>query len=578
MVLLQTLSDLGLDQTRKTLETEAGVQLPSLDPDHASFFRALENGQFDSAIEMLPLLPLKDYIALQQDRRSVFSAFPDLSYLSEHTEEPGPESVPVTNDATLEAARFLIVRQKCLELLLFEQSPKEAALCLRGLSSEGVFKLTSLILDETSDENYLDKLGFKLENPKVESRSRLCSEVGTLFAPTALVPPHRLATLLSHARAHQRSQNLISGSSQPWSLFQNTRFDHRLFPCKIVQTLVFPGKEVWLVRFLRRGKYLAVACNSSAVSIFRVEADGSVKRHRMLSGHTMSVLTCCWSYDDRHLLTAGFDSQVNVWDVESGTLIQLVSLNSKPKEDAVAPVVQACAWLEDGTFVAGLPEKELVHFSATGDEIFRWSGSRVLDLVVTQGHIITLSKTNLSVFNLELHRKVRSVVVGRRLTTLLLLKTEPRHVLIQGTPDVMQIWDWTTGMLVQRFTGQILGSYVIRLCFSAPDEAMILSGTETGRICVWSRKYAALVVPLKGHALLVNCVEFHPEGRMFASGGDDGRVRIWGPEAGEAEKSLISGKLDLEMSEVNEIVEAEGSSDSEGGDDDARLDHVVSMH
>jgi WD40 repeat protein len=79
------------------------------------------------------------------------------------------------------------------------------------------------------------------------------------------------------------------------------------------------------------------------------------------------------------------------------------------------------------------------------------------------------------------------------------------------------------------------------------------------RIYIW-RKNGLLIETLEGHPNgCVNAVAWHPtDPRVFASAGDDGKVRIWKPE-GSRERD-VEGRDSLTSSE-----NSNGNGNSGGG-------------
>jgi WD40 repeat protein len=98
------------------------------------------------------------------------------------------------------------------------------------------------------------------------------------------------------------------------------------------------------------------------------------------------------------------------------------------------------------------------------------------------------------------------------------------------------LWLWLAcGMVLPALTQErpdivwIQGGHardVISVVFS-PDGRLLASGSEDGTIKLWRVADGSLVRTLTGHTNDVNSVSFSPDGRLLASGSEDNTIKLW---------------------------------------------------
>ncbi|EDO18963.1 hypothetical protein Kpol_2002p33 [Vanderwaltozyma polyspora DSM 70294] len=114
-------------------------------------------------------------------------------------------------------------------------------------------------------------------------------------------------------------------------------------------------------------------------------------------------------------------------------------------------------------------------------------------------------------------------------------------VLVSLQSSELQLWNFKENFLIQKFYGQKQEQFILRSCFGYNNH-LIASGSEDGKIYIWNRVGGNIVGVLAGHGAErhssnrdlkkfeknCNVVTWSPADKgLFASGGDDGLIKIW---------------------------------------------------
>jgi WD40 repeat protein len=212
------------------------------------------------------------------------------------------------------------------------------------------------------------------------------------------------------------------------------------------------------------------------------DASAKLKPLRTLT-HNNAVYWAAYSHDGKKLATASLDNTVKLWNAADGRHVGTL----KGHGDGVAFV----EFLKDGRLATASLDKTLKLWSPEGELKTTFAG-----------HQDYLSCAALS---------------------------RDGSLLASGAFDkTVRLWNVESGGQLAVLTGH--ENNVQTVAFS-PDGVLVASGGDDNSIRLWSTQSKELVASLAGHAAAVEAIAFSPKEDLFASAGADGEIRIWKPKA-----------------------------------------------
>lgn len=533
-ILIQGLLDMGYPDAAGVLSTESGYELES--PSVAAFRSAILEGIWSEAEAIL--------LGSHRNEHGGGTHGDDDQY---------GEGLVLAEGADRGQMLFWIRQQKFLELL-DQRDLGMALMVLRqeltplGHDIHQLHALSTLLMCPPED------LRTKAHWPGTveESRQVLLQDLSRSIAPSVMIRDHRLAELFDQVKQNQINQCLYHNTSIPPSLYSDHICDREDFPSRTSFVLEDHTGEVWHVQFSHDGTKLATASQDRTVNIYETV---TFKCIHTLKQHSAEVTYVAWSPDDTKIITCSQDCKARVFDVESGRL--RVTLEHQTLDSNYG--ITAAAWGPDSmSFVTASHNRnsQLCEWNLLSSDpeqpVHVWPrGFRVQDVAITEDGqwLVALDPQNIiRVFDMHTYREELPIKAPGKMTSISLSRNGSTVLVNLAIGEVHMI-DLTTRETVRKFRGQKQGEFVIRSCFGGAAENFVVSGSEglwlrlsiwictnqllDGLIYVWHKENEALIEKLPGHGLgqsgkeCVTTVDWNPkDAGMFASGGDDRRVRM----------------------------------------------------
>jgi WD40 repeat protein len=244
---------------------------------------------------------------------------------------------------------------------------------------------------------------------------------------------------------------------------------------------------------------------------------------RRLEGHAGEVRRLAISSDGRRLLTAGWDSNVYLWDVATGR--QVLKIEGHTEQ------VHGVAFLPGDKRALSCGQDKTLRlwdlWTAQEIRLYRGHIQGIIQVVVSRDGRLALTgglDTAAILWDIETGKEVRRLEGHTGGVESVAFSPDGRSALTGAIQGPIRLWDIETGMERCRMEGHV--GNVMALAFS-PDGRFVLSGGMDRTVRLWRVKDAREERRFEGHSQGVLAVAFSPDGHRVLTGSGDETVRLW---------------------------------------------------
>jgi WD40 repeat protein len=256
-----------------------------------------------------------------------------------------------------------------------------------------------------------------------------------------------------------------------------------------------------------------------------------------LTGHAGPVESCAFDADATHLLSAGDDRTLKLWDVGAALATGGPDVATRSTEASL------CRFTPGGQVVVATADEILVRHveadpgSPPPTRLAIGESQAVSFGYDPTGGLVAIgcADRGVRVVSLRLGRRVLDLEGHMGWVTACAFSRDGRRLATGSRDTTVRIWDAARGNTLTTLSGH---EERVTACAFSPDGRRLVSASWDETLKIWDLDRRTLTATLWGHADRVTSCVFSPDGWRVLSASHDRTVRLWDASSGELQHEL----------------------------------------
>ena len=285
-----------------------------------------------------------------------------------------------------------------------------------------------------------------------------------------------------------------------------------------------PAPNYFKVRYSPDGKYFALgSLGDTKVRLF----DANTFELIQVFEHPDTACCVAFSPDGKSIATAGGDSIVRLWDLETGQVIRKITGHHAGFEDL--------RFSPDGRYLitANDDQTSRIFEVATGKtlRIFNSRTAVQAGLFTHDGKfVLTTNLGEVDIWSLETSPGGMIFSADDQPIRKASFSPDGKRVVTASNDSTARIWDTASGKTLLILNGHTAA--VTDAVFS-PDGKLILTGSDDTFAILWDASTGAELRRFEGHSDTIAKVLFSLDGKYIVTASSDGTARVWETQTGK---------------------------------------------